>query len=84
MAAQLMPSTVLHLHRQDLVARRQARECSYHSTAVIADAEQVVFGHVMEGMDVVYAMESVKTGSGDRPEQKVMIVKSGEVSRTPG
>lgn len=39
----------------------------------------MVFGHVIEGMDVVYAMENVKFGRGDRPAEAVTIVKSGEV-----
>jgi len=49
---------------------------------------QVVFGNVIEGMDVVYAMENVPKGRSDRPVEAVTIVKSGEVSlacspRTP-
>jgi peptidyl-prolyl cis-trans isomerase B (cyclophilin B) len=42
---------------------------------------QVVFGHVIEGMDVVYAMENVPKGRSDRPVEPVTIVRSGEVSR---
>ena len=45
-----------------------------------ADSFQVVFGHVIEGMDIVQAMEAVKTNSRDKPEQTVTIAKSGEVS----
>ena len=40
---------------------------------------QVVFGNVIEGMDVVYAMENVPKGRGDKPSEPVTIVKSGEV-----
>lgn len=41
---------------------------------------QVVFGHVLEGLDIVLAMENVSMGRGDRPKEAVTIVASGEVS----
>jgi len=44
------------------------------------DGRHVVFGEVLEGMDeVVYYIEKVPKGPGDRPEQEVKIVKSGEL-----
>ncbi|WWD02178.1 peptidyl-prolyl cis-trans isomerase B [Kwoniella europaea PYCC6329] len=43
------------------------------------DGKHVVFGHVIEGMDVVYAMEGVKTARGDKPTEQVTIVASGEL-----
>ncbi|TNY24351.1 cyclophilin-like domain-containing protein [Rhodotorula diobovata] len=43
------------------------------------DGRHVVFGKVLEGMDVVYAIENVPKGPGDKPKQKVTIVKSGEL-----
>ncbi|KAK8854611.1 peptidyl-prolyl cis-trans isomerase B [Kwoniella newhampshirensis] len=43
------------------------------------DGKHVVFGNVIEGMDVVYAMEGVKTGRGDKPVEPVTIVASGEL-----
>ncbi|WVQ79709.1 peptidyl-prolyl cis-trans isomerase B [Cryptococcus sp. DSM 104549] len=43
------------------------------------DGKHVVFGHVIEGMDVVYAMENVKTGRGDKPVEAVTIAASGEL-----
>lgn len=32
-----------------------------------------MFGHVVQGMDVVDRLGSVRTGSGDRPIQEVKI-----------
>ena len=43
------------------------------------DGKHVVFGKVLEGMDVVKAIEAVGTGSG-KPTKKVRIAKSGEIS----
>jgi peptidyl-prolyl cis-trans isomerase B (cyclophilin B) len=49
--------------------------------AQLKTVAQVVFGHVLEGMDIVYEMENVKTAArGDKPVEPVTIVKSGEVS----
>ena len=47
------------------------------------DGRHVVFGKVLEGMDVVHAIENVKKGAQDRPIEKVIIAKSGEVSSLP-
>lgn len=44
------------------------------------DNKHVVFGHVLEGMDIIHAIENVPKGGGDRPKADVKIVKSGEVS----
>lgn len=41
---------------------------------------QVVFGQVLEGMDIVFAMENLPMGRGDKPKEPVTIVASGEVS----
>jgi peptidylprolyl isomerase len=42
------------------------------------DGKHVVFGHVVEGMDVVYQVEAVGSGSG-KPSKVVSIVNSGEL-----
>lgn len=42
------------------------------------DGKHVVFGEVVEGMDVVKQVENVGTDSG-RPKQKVTITSSGTV-----
>lgn len=39
------------------------------------DGQYTVFGEVVEGMDVVEAIENVKTGRADRPVQNVVIKK---------
>ncbi|KAA8906431.1 cyclophilin-like domain-containing protein [Sphaerosporella brunnea] len=43
------------------------------------DGKHVVFGEVLEGMEVVKAIENVETASGDKPKAKVTIAKSGEL-----
>ncbi|GMR37222.1 hypothetical protein PMAYCL1PPCAC_07417 [Pristionchus mayeri] len=43
------------------------------------DGRHVVFGKILEGMDVVRKIESTKTRPGDRPEQDVVIADSGEL-----
>lgn len=42
------------------------------------DGKHVVFGEVVEGMDIVKAVEAVGTDSG-RPQAKVTITSSGTV-----
>jgi cyclophilin family peptidyl-prolyl cis-trans isomerase len=41
--------------------------------------KHVVFGHVVEGMDVLRDIESVKTGSNDKPEVDVVIADCGQL-----
>merc|ERR1712139_696959 len=43
------------------------------------DGRHVVFGKVVEGMDVVKAIETTPTHPGDKPKEDVVIVKSGEL-----
>jgi len=45
------------------------------------DGRHVVFGKVLEGMDVVMKVEAVGSGSGT-PSKKVVIVDSGELKET--
>lgn len=42
------------------------------------DGKHVVFGKVLEGMDVVKAIEAIGSGSGT-PSKEVVIVDSGEL-----
>ncbi|KAJ2762233.1 Peptidyl-prolyl cis-trans isomerase B [Coemansia nantahalensis] len=43
------------------------------------DGRHVVFGKVLEGMDVVDAIENTPTAPGDKPATKVVIADSGEL-----
>ena len=45
------------------------------------DGKHVVFGEVLEGMDIVYKIEGVGSPSG-APQKKVVIAKSGELTAT--
>jgi cyclophilin family peptidyl-prolyl cis-trans isomerase len=43
------------------------------------DGRHVVFGEVVDGMDVVRQVEGVQTGPQDKPQQPCTIAKSGEL-----
>jgi len=43
------------------------------------DGKHVVFGEVLEGYDVVDAIQNVEKRPGDKPAQAVKIAKSGEL-----
>ncbi|KAI9442491.1 peptidylprolyl isomerase B [Lactarius indigo] len=43
------------------------------------DGKHVVFGKVLEGMDIVHKIEDVSKGGNDRPVQDVTIADSGEL-----
>ncbi|KAL0637726.1 Peptidyl-prolyl cis-trans isomerase B [Maublancomyces gigas] len=47
------------------------------------DGRHVVFGEVLEGMDIVHKIENVAKGGGDRPVKEVKITKSGELEIAP-
>lgn len=43
------------------------------------DGRHVVFGEVLEGMDIVKAIENTKTGAMDRPAEKIVVSDAGEL-----
>jgi len=43
------------------------------------DGKHVVFGKVIDGMDIVHAIENVPKGGGDKPKEDVIIADSGEL-----
>ncbi|KXJ93161.1 cyclophilin-like domain-containing protein [Microdochium bolleyi] len=47
------------------------------------DGKHVVFGEILEGMDIITKIENAKTGRGDKPEAEVKIAKSGELEVPP-
>ena len=44
------------------------------------DGKHVVFGEVLEGMEVVRRIENAQVGPGDRPVRDVVIVEAGQTS----
>lgn len=47
------------------------------------DGRHVVFGEVLEGYNVVDLIQNVPKNPGDKPKDKVIIIKSGELEVPP-
>jgi peptidyl-prolyl cis-trans isomerase B (cyclophilin B) len=43
------------------------------------DGRHVVFGKVIEGLDIVRKIENTETNPGDKPKQDIVIADSGEI-----
>lgn len=43
------------------------------------DGKHVVFGEVIDGLDVVRAIEATKTSRGDRPVEDIVVKRSGAI-----
>lgn len=43
------------------------------------DGKHVVFGHVVEGMDIISVIENVACGASDKPEEDVVIEDCGQM-----
>ena len=61
--------------------------CPAHCVPILADCVALIrlpgSSAVLQGMDVVKAIEAEGTGSG-KPKRKITIVKSGEVRKKQG
>lgn len=44
------------------------------------DGKHVVFGEVLDGMDVIRKIESTRTGPGDKPLSPVTIAGAGQLA----
>ncbi|KAF1985301.1 hypothetical protein K402DRAFT_413436 [Aulographum hederae CBS 113979] len=57
--------------------------CQFFITTAITshlDGKHVVFGEVIDGMNVIQQMEATKTDAGDRPMKPVVIKNCGQLS----
>ncbi|KAK5093583.1 Peptidyl-prolyl cis-trans isomerase B [Exophiala xenobiotica] len=63
-------------------AGRNTNGSQFFITTIITswlDGKHVVFGEVVEGYDIVDKIQNVPKNPGDKPKQKLTIVKSGEL-----